>query len=418
MSRSSLGIILAFAAASCGTQHKTSEATDAGDGAKASAAIAPDDPKRGVAYHFCGWPFCRGEGDLAGMTPGLSWYYNWSSKPMDCADGTGVGTSKLITEGAVEFVPMAWGLVDDGRACESGGACFRVDERAGGTACQAPCEASGWSFRPDSPCYLCLHEGISRDAFVRDIPKTSRYLLGFNEPNFQEQANLTPRAAAVGWRHVEWVADKRGLKLVGPATNFCDPTPGAEHAGACIGPVDGHAMLGLAWLERFYDECSKDGAAKRDCRIDHQAVHAYSCRGVSWVIELMRGKAGLTSPTEVRCANGVQDGDEFGVDCGGNTCTACSARARAMFAKSVWLTEFSTPRDDCGVTDPADLERLTQRFIATDLPKLSADPYVFRYAWFMPKVGQPNLEHNDLLIKDEAGRLTPLGRAYFGLSAR
>ena len=34
---------------------------------------------------------------------------------------------------------MAWGLVDDGEACETGGLCFRVDERLGGARCQAIC---------------------------------------------------------------------------------------------------------------------------------------------------------------------------------------------------------------------------------------------------------------------------------------
>ena len=32
---------------------------------------------------------------------------------------------------------------------------------------------------------------------------------------------------------MEAVADTRGLSLVGPAVNYCDPTPGANHAGAC-----------------------------------------------------------------------------------------------------------------------------------------------------------------------------------------
>ena len=93
--------------------------------------------KRGAAYHFCGWGFEQSPKDLEAMHPGLSWYYNWSSRPMTCPDGSGIGNHPLRTSGRVEFVPMAWGLVDDGEACESDGPCFRVDERLGGARCQA-----------------------------------------------------------------------------------------------------------------------------------------------------------------------------------------------------------------------------------------------------------------------------------------
>ena len=370
--------------------------------------------KLGAAFHFCGWPFSQGESDLQAMVPGLSWYYNWSSKPMECADGHGVGKSEFITSGQVEFVPMAWGLIGEGEDCAKGGPCFRVDERGGGASCQEVCAKTNWSFHPDGACYGCYHEGISREQFLKDIPPQAKYLLGYNEPNFKEQANLTPQVAAKAWRHLEWVADQRGLGLVGPATNFCDPTPGAMHPGACIEAVEGKQMFGLAWLEVFYDVCSKSGAASRRCRIDYQSVHAYSCGGVSWMIELMKGKAGLVEPSAAHCRNGIQDQDEFGTDCGGNTCTACSEHARSMFRKPVWLTEFAPPKDDCGIQDGAALEKRTLEFMAQELPKLQRDPYVFRYAWFMPKVDMSNLDHTDLLVEDEAGVLNTLGEFYFG----
>ena len=373
-----------------------------------------ESPKRGAAYHFCGWGFEQSPKDLEAMYPGLSWYYNWSSRPMACPDGSGVGNHPLLTSGRVEFVPMAWGLVDDGEACETGGLCFRVDERLGGARCQAICAENGWSFHADKPCYQCYHEGISREAFLQDVPDNARYLLGYNEPNFKEQANLTPAVAAKNWKHLEWVAMHKDLKLVGPATNFCDPTPGAHHAGACIEAVDGDRMFGFAWLERFYDACSKEGIAGIDCQIDYQAIHAYSCHGITWVVEMMKRKAGLSRPEAAHCNNGVQDEDEFGIDCGGNVCTACSARARTIFAKPVWLTEFATPSNDCGTNDPDALQQKTLDMMAHDLPRLEADPYVFRYAWFMPKVSMESLDHTDLLIQEEAGVLSPLGHYYFG----
>ena len=379
------------------------------------ARIPATSRKRGVAFHYCGWPFSEGRADLEAMRPGLAWTYNWSVRPLTCADGHGVGAALGDGAPVVEFVPMAWGLVDAGARCAEGGLCFRVDERDGGAACRAVCEASGWSMEASGGCYACLHEGITRDEMVAEIPEGAAYLLGFNEPNFKEQANLTPSEAARGWEHVEWVAERRELTVVGPAVNFCDPTPGAQHPGACVEVADGAPMQGFAWLERFYDACSATGAAGRDCRIDHQAAHVYSCGGVGWYLDIMKRKAGLLPASEAHCGDGVQNEDEFGVDCGGNSCAACSARARALFARPVWLTEFAPTRGDCPGLEGDALAAQALRFVDEAVPMLERDPYVFRYAWFMPKTDAPTLDHVDLLVEGEAGRLTPLGERYFGI---
>ena len=174
-------------------------------------------------------------------------------------------------------------------------------------------------------------------------------------------------------------------------------------------------MLGLAWLETFYDACTEDGAAGFDCRIDHQAVHAYSCDSVTWMIELMKGKAGLVPPNEAHCSNGIQDADEFGVDCGGNVCTACTQHARNQFAKPVWLTEFAPDSGSCGTDDPRVLAQKTEAFVQREVAALESDPYVYRYAWFMPKTDIATLDHVDLLIEGSADRLTEVGKLYLGM---
>ena len=126
------------------------------------------------------------------------------------------------------------------------------------------------------------------------------------------------------------------------------------------------------------------------------------------MIELMKSKAGLVAPLKEHCVNGrKKDEDEFGTDCGGNVCPACSAHAE-MFRKPVWLTEFATPKDDCGEGDREKLVERTLVFMREELPKLDQDPYVYRYAWFMPKVDMPNLDHTDLLREDFGGELSPL----------
>ena len=68
-------------------------------------------------------------------------------------------------------------------------------------------------------------------------------LLGFNEPNFLEQANLTPQQASAAWRGLEQLADRHQIPIVvSPAMNFNDLDP-------------------IEWLDDFFTLC--DG-----CRVD------------------------------------------------------------------------------------------------------------------------------------------------------
>jgi hypothetical protein len=369
-------------------------------------------PKRGVAYHFCGWSFSAGRQDLDALRDGISWTYNWSNQPLECADGLGVGDA--LSEAGVEFVPMVWGLVNGGAECATGGPCFRVDHHGGGQACDAACagmddgEGTGG---PGHPCYECRHQPITREALAAGIPEGARYLLAFNEPNFLDQASLLPEEAARAFEHVEWVAEQRGLQIVGPATNYCD-TAAEEGPAACVREPDGPPLSHVDWLERFYDACSADGVAGHDCRIDHQAVHAYACYAISWVAQQMRVKAGAVDSPEAHCTDGEQNEDESGVDCGGLACAACSERARALFARPVWLTEFANaPWGGCEHLDVEGLRERALGFVRQEVAALEADGTIFRYAWFMPK-SAVHFDHVDLLVEDGDGERTPLGDAY------
>jgi len=352
--------------------------------------------KRGTVYHFCGWPSSGGYTDFHLLKGGIDWYYNWSSKELLCTDGNSISSSGYLNssdpQNGVEFVPMVKGLADFGIACGSGGPCFVVDARDGGAT----------------------PEQISIQQMSADIPYGSHYLLSYDGPNFLSQANLTPQVAARSWRHLEAVADERGLGLVGPGTNYCMAAePGS--VSACIPAVNGVEMQGLNWLEMFYDECTASGAAGHDCRIDHQAIYSFSCWGAHWIVDVLKRKAGLIAPTATHCSNAVQDVDERGIDCGGLDCTACSAWARQQFAKPVWLTEIgpAADRPECQPPMVPDILARSQAYIDTELPLLERDPFVFRYAWFMPKVhDHPGLDHMDLLDEQQPGLLTPLGENY------
>jgi hypothetical protein len=131
----------------------------------------------------------------AAFFPGVTWWYNWAIRaPSGAADS------------GIEFVPMIW------------------DEATAGD----------------------------------DIPANSSFLLGFNEPNFFAQANLSAEQAASRWQDVEASARAAGVPIVSPGMNFCGPED------QC------HGTNPYRYLEDFFAACS-------DCQVDYVAVHWYNC---------------------------------------------------------------------------------------------------------------------------------------------
>jgi hypothetical protein len=136
----------------------------AGDGgasvpdAGTDGAIAAPSVKRGLAYGS------NSDADLAALSAGIGWWYNWSPKP-DATLGSGNPN--------VEFVPMVWGGTFDAATLD------------------------------------------------KQVPQGAKYLLTFNEPNFGAQSNLTPAQAAALWPKIESFAKSRGMKIVSPAVNYC-----------------------------------------------------------------------------------------------------------------------------------------------------------------------------------------------------
>ncbi len=119
--------------------------------------------KKGIAYGHLS------EADISVISPGLSWWYNWSVSPES-------GVSDVFSKYGMDFVPMAWG--------------------------------SGFN-----------------EVALRNFYSThsnAKYLLAFNEPNFTTQSNLTPAQVAALWPKLESIAHDYNLKIVGPAVNYCD----------------------------------------------------------------------------------------------------------------------------------------------------------------------------------------------------
>ncbi len=244
--------------------------------------------KRGVAYGY------HSEADLAALSTGVSWWYNWDFLP-DAAlrDGT-------YRDYDVEYVPMIWGV------------------------------------------------GSDRVAAASAIPDNARALLGFNEPNFGSQANLSATDAAALWPELEAIAEARGLMLVSPAVNYC--------GGDCQDTDP------FRYLTDFLAACV-------GCRVDALAIHVYvGC-----------------SPSGDNQAAWLIDHVE---------------RYKSEFTLPLWLTEFAC--------DDATSEDDQIAFMTDAVDYLENEPRIARYAWFAGRAN--NVPHVDLLGVD--GQLTALGRSY------
>ncbi len=191
----------------------------------------------------------------------LEFWYNWSASVEAVAEG-------------LEFVPMVWG-------------------------------------------------GGFDDAMVSGTLRSdARFLLGFNEPNFFAQANLSAAEAAALWPRLQAIADQHGLALVSPAVNFC----GDDAAGT--GPC--HDTNPVSYLSDFFAAC-------QGCRVDYVAVHWYNC-------DLPSLESYLA---------------EF-----------------ESFGRPIWLTEFACAFG--GDTSAAG----QAAYMRQAVPFLENAAHVYRYAWF------------------------------------
>jgi hypothetical protein len=217
-------------------------------------------PKRGI----CGDASPQ---DLAVFAPSISWYYDWGVEPPTISQGQLSG---------IEWVPMCWGSVDQTDIAD-------IEAR---------------------------------------IPDTARYLLGFNEPNFKSQANITPDQAAAMWPVLEKIAADKGLEIVSPAVNWC---------GDC---VEGVTSDPTDWLDKFFAACPL-------CKVDYIAIHSYA-------------------PYSSALKSYIQKFRKYN--------------------KPLWITEFAPwdpPKPDYnGVV----------KYMKETIPVLENDTIVFRYSWFATRV--------------------------------
>lgn len=250
--------------------------------------------KRGMAYGF------HSPEDLDVLSPHVSWWYNWSETPESTV-------ASIYEDHDFEFVPMTW----NGNFNET-------------------------KLRD----YLSTHPNV-------------KYLLAFNEPNFLEQANMTPSQVAAAWPQIEAIADDFELEIVGPAVNYCGDCV-TENGTTYTDPVE--------YLDDFFAACS-------DCRVDHIAVHTYvnTIGALEWFIDLFQ-----------------------------------------KYDKPIWLTEFAGWEENGVVNNVND----QISYMESALELLDNEPSVFRYAWFIGRTSGGINAYPYIDILGNNGQLTALGEVY------
>ena len=230
-----------------------------------------------------------------------AWYYNWGQSPAN--------TIVNDVKDYIDYTPMAWGASYNEAALRT---------------------------------YLTNHPEV-------------KYLLGFNEPNFIEQANLGPVAAAQLWPALESIADDFGLELVSPALNF-------SYSGGAVIENGIEYTDPIQYLDDFF------AALPEGSKVDFIAIHGYfdNAGALPWYI-------------------GLYD----------------------KYDKPLWLTEFNHSAGWVSETSQ-------QNYMVEALDYLENEPKVFRYAWFLSRSTQ---ENTNIYTTGETGVLTDLGLIFTNMSS-
>jgi hypothetical protein len=185
---------------------------------------------------------------------------------------------------------------------------------------------------------------------LESAKQSGSVLLGFNEPDRADQANMTVEEALSLWPQLM----ATGLRLGSPASAD-DPS------------------LPESWLERFMN-----GARERGYRVDFLAIHWY--------------------------------GDNFAVDQAVNTLKDFLQAVHHKFKLPIWLTEYSLIR----WSDPPSYPSWEQQadFAAKSVEMLESLAFVERYAWYSLPPWWANNSSDTTALYYQNGEPTPVGIAY------
>ena len=216
------------------------------------------------------------DADFEALQPGLTWFYDWGNIP----SSIGISASDARN---IEYCPMRWGD----------------------------------SWNPDAiRNYVNIHPNC-------------KYLLTFNEPNFKDQANLTPQQAAARWPEIKALANELNLKIISPGVNY---SPWTEWGTP------------KKWLDAFFELVPIDD-------VDGIALHCY----MGWSSAL----------------------------------TGYVKEYINYYNKPIWLTEFCAWDDRWG-TPTEEMKKIQREYLVDTFDFLETEPMVARYAWFMAKTSENN----------------------------
>lgn len=251
-------------------------------------------PKRGVCINK------MTENEAKTLSQGVSWFYNWHWK-----------TEYKYLSVDMEYFPMVWGA------------------------------------KPEN-----------LTDFVKELEKGAKptHVLVLNEPNLKDQAFVSPEVAAKAYLEAEKVANKHGIKIIGPHMALGS---GADKSITALDPIENKQVtytFMIPYLNAFYHFVG--GVDK----IDAIAVHSYGNIGeLKWMIKMLQEK---------------------------------------YPGKPIWITEFAW----WGAKNAGQ----TYLYMKEAVELFEKTPAVEKYAWFKAHMGNGNRMS---LLSDD-GKLTKLGKAY------
>ena len=174
------------------------------------AYIQGKSAKRGVSFSW------QMDEDFDLLGPAVSWSYNWANTYASSQEGK-------YQQYGIHYVPMCWNN---------------------------------------------SYSAASIAAYYADHATQQNYLLGYNEPNLTDQANMTPSQAAEHWDDVVAIAKSNNARLISPAMNW--------------GTLSGYSN-GVQWLQEFFTKVNPND-------IYGIAVHIYMNVAKSTLGDLQRYK--------------------------------------------------------------------------------------------------------------------------------
>ena len=250
----------------------------------------------------------------------LSWYYNWSPYPL-----SGV-------ENNVDFVPMIWGNITENNAA---------------------------------------HQWIKSNKY-----KEYRFLLTFNEPDFPDQAHMTPEQAVEAWKYIKPIVDDEKVDVSSPVVAI--PTVFYEDKNNDYRTVGG-------WFGKYTELMNRS-----NYHDEFTTVHLYFDNPGEWILDVFK-------------------------------------KIHEKTGKKIWITEWGVAQwsqvqnfDWTGGRDEGNWQReIIEKFVRKIIPIMDKTDYIERYAWF-PFDGSNTEKYGNgaggLFFNTESDplyrRLTSVGRAY------